>query len=510
MTTNIEFQNRSIDMDAADFKASGYLLVDQISRFLEKLPTKPVTRAESPAEIRSFLGNESLPDEGAPATELMEHASELLFEHSLFNGHPRFWGYVTSSPAPIGALADMLAASVNANVGAFSLSPMATEIERQTVKWLAEFVGYPSTCEGLFVSGGNAANFIGFLTARKAMITRDIRKEGLFHTDPADNQELRGKYLVYCAKGTHTWIQKATDLFGLGTDCIRWIAQDQNGKLDCSALEDQIERDSAKGHYPFLVVANAGSVGTGVVDNLEAISGICQEHDLWFHVDGAYGAPAAGLPENAELFKGLALADSVALDPHKWFYSPIEAGCILVRQPKLLTDAFSYQPEYYNFDGDGEDFPVNFYDYGLQNSRGFKALKVWLSLQQAGRNGYIKMIREDIELAQALFKLCSDEPDIEAVTHNLSITNFRYKPKHLAHLCDESHFNRLNENLLNRLQSGGEVYPSNAIVDGKYCLRVCIVNFRTTLPDLEALLRIVLREGDKLSREMWPELASQN
>lgn len=490
-----EKHQNPLDMSSEEFREAGYQLVDKIAQFLAELPQKCVTTAEKPQDIRRHLGEGNLPDEGASASLLLEESSRLLFEHSLFNGHPRFWGYITSSATPIGALGDLLASAVNANAGAYPLSPMATEIERQTIRWIAELIHYPVDCGGIFVSGGNMANFTGFLAARKQHGHVNIREVGLRE---------HPQMVLYCAQGTHTWIQKAADLFGLGTDAIRWIEVNAQQQMDVGKLTLQIEKDKQHGKHPFMVVGTAGSVSTGAVDDLSAIAEICRQHNIWFHVDGAYGAPASALPENSGIFKGLSEADSIALDPHKWLYSPLEAGCVLVRNPEHLTAAFSFHPEYYNFDGTDTDPQVNFHDYGLQNSRGFRALKVWLGLKQAGKKGYIHLIREDIALAKVLHELLSQETELEAFTQHLSITTFRYCPSYLqlAETEQEQYLSQLNEALLNRLQSGGEVFLSNAVLEGKYCLRVCVVNFRTSFQDMKALVGIVLREGKALDAEM--------
>ncbi len=491
-------------MPAEDFRKAGHALVDQLASFLEGLPQRKVTTGEKPAEVRALLSNQPLPDEGKLAGELLQESADLLFDHSLFNGHPRFWGYITSSAAPIGALADMLAATVNANVGAFALSPIATEIEKQTVKWLADLIGYEVNGGGIFVSGGNMANFLGFLAARKNKLGEGIRTGGL-PVSAVTSSGTKKRYTIYCPHGTHTWISKAAELFGHGTDAIRWIKLQQSQQMDVESLQATIEKDKNEGHQPFLVIGNAGSVSTGVVDDLQAIAALCREENLWFHVDGAYGAPAAALPELAGVFKGIESADSIALDPHKWLYSPLEAGCVLVKDARHLHDAFSFRPEYYNFSGNGSEEPVNFHEYGMQNSRGFRALKVWLSLKQAGRSGITNMIRGDIALAERLFHLVEVTSEMEAFTHNLSITTFRYVPANLPAGDTQSYLNKLNETLLNQLQQGGEVFLSNAIVDGAYCLRTCIVNFRTTYSDLEALVKIVLREGKRLHAELSAE-----
>jgi len=483
-----------LEIDPEQFRLLGHELVDRIAGLLESLPTRPVTRGESPLDIRKALdADRSLPNHGTDPAQLLRHAADLLFEHSLFNGHPRFWGYITSSAAPIGALGDLLAAAANPNVGAWPLSPMASEIEAQTIRWIAEMLGYPEECGGLFVSGGNMANIVGFLAARQAKAGRDVRSAGL------GSERLR----VYCSKEAHTWIQKAADIAGMGTDAIRWIATNDRMQIDVSALRQQIEADRDAGERPILVVGNAGTVSTGAVDPLSELAAICREFDLWFHVDGAYGAMAAILPEAPQEFAGLGKADSIAMDPHKWLYAPLEAGCALVRNREKLRDAFSYHPPYYHFETEA----INYYDLGPQNSRGFRALKVWLALQQAGRDGYVQTISEDIRLAGELFRRIAQTPQLEALTQSLSITTFRFIPSDLERGGEENegYLDQLNNELLTRLQNSGEAYLSNAIVRGRFALRACIVNFRTTQADIEALPPLIVRIGVKTDAELRPE-----
>lgn len=498
-TLNLRYREAPLEIHGANFRKLGHQLVDEIAEFLDGVSQRPVTSAESPQVIRKLLGPDSLPERGLPANGLLAEAADLLFDHSLFNGHPRFWGYITAAPAPIGMLADFLAAAVNPNVGAAVLSPMASEMEAQTVRWIADLIGYPRTCGGLLVSGGNMANFVGFLAARQAKAPWDLKADGV----AAGNQRL----VAYVSQETHTWIDKAAELFGLGKNAVRWIGINANQQMDVAALEKQIIADRAAGHLPFLVVGTAGTTATGATDPLPEIAAICRKYDLWFHVDGAYGAPAAILPNAATELLGLREADSVALDPHKWLYSPLEAGCVLVRVPQHLVETFSHHnPTYYNFNGSQEDPPINYYEFGLQNSRGFRALKVWLGLRQVGRAGYIQMIGDDIALAQALYAAIGTYPELQAVTQNLSITTFRFVPLDLPNdpTTVGTYLNKLNEELLNRLQKGGEAFISNAIVEGNYLLRACIVNFRTTLTDVEALPEIVLRLGRQLDAEMRP------
>ena len=304
-----------LEMTSDDFRRVGHQLVDDIANFLNSMSQRPVGPDKTPAQIRKLLGDASLPEQGTSPDQLLKEAADLMFENSILNGHPRFWGYITSSAAPIGALGDLLASAVNANVGGWSISPMASEIERQTVRWIAELLGFPTDCGGLLVSGGNTANFVGFLAARRKKLGADVRTRGMGNSNG-------GQPRVYGSAGTHTWIEKATDQYGIGTDSIRWIAIHEGQQMDLDALRQQIEQDKNNGDTPFLVVGTAGSVAFGAVDDLPEIAAICREHDLWFHVDGAYSSWAACLPDAPPELKGLSEADSVATDPPKWLYSP--------------------------------------------------------------------------------------------------------------------------------------------------------------------------------------------
>ncbi|MBC6988531.1 pyridoxal phosphate-dependent decarboxylase family protein [Hymenobacter sp. BT491] len=483
-----------IELGKAEFQVIGHQLVDAIANFLDAIEEKPVTTGEAPKQLQALLPSALLPETGASATEVLAKATDLVLNHSLLNGHPKFLGYITSSAAPLGALADLLAAAVNANVGAQILSPIATEIEKQTIRWLAEFIGVSPTYGGILVSGGNMANFTAFVAARTAKAPGNTKEDGLGNA--------ASQLIVYCSKMTHTWVEKAAVLFGLGSKAIRWIPTDAAYKMDHQILEQTIQDDLQKGHTPIMVIGTAGDVSTGVVDDLQALAAICKTYALWFHIDGAYGAPAAVLPELKTLFAGMEEADSIALDPHKWLYSPLEAGCTLVKNENYLRDTFSSHPVYYNFDSTEEDAVHNYYEYGLQNSRGFRALKVWVALQHVGRSGYVEMIRQDIELANYLFSLAEKHPELQAVTHNLSIVTLQYVPKSITKDSEDNklYINDLNKELLNRLQVGGEAFLSNAVVNDRYCLRGCVVNFRTSKKDIEEIIEIIVREGRELHK----------
>ncbi len=501
--TDLRNRLAAAEMTPEEFRDLGHQLVERIADYLSNVRQRPVTPNDPPAILRKLAGDGPLPEEGAPAGQILNDAVELVINHSLYNGHPRFWGYINPSSAPIGALGDLLAAAVNPNVGAWILSPAASAVESQTVRWIAQMLGYPENCGGLLVSGGNMANFIGFAAARRAKAGWDVRAAGFMGPGA---RRLR----AYVSSETHTWIHKATDLFGLGTDAIRWIPVDDSLRMDTAALRKQVRADLEAGDQPFLVTGTAGTVSTGAVDPLVEIAAIAREHNLWFHVDGAYGGFAAILPDAPADFAGLALADSVAVDPHKWLYAPLEAGCTLVRDRQALLDAFSYRPPYYHFDESAEEL-INYFEYGLQNSRGFRALKVWLVLRQSGLAGYRRMLADDCRLSRELYRLIGEHPELEAITQGLSITTFRYVPRDLRGRSaeEQEYLNKLNTEILTRLQAGGEAFVSNAVVRGSFVLRACIVNFRTTLADVEALPGIVARLGRQADRELRPEARSE-
>lgn len=477
-------------MTAEDFRRAGHALVDRIADRLAAIPRQPVTRDYAPGKVRAALGlGGPLPEHGSEPSELLA-AADAMFDHSLFNAHPRFFGYITAPPAPIGVLGDLLASALNPNVGSWVLSPAATEIEAETVRWIAQFIGFGAG-DGLLVSGGNMANIVCLIAARAAAMP-DARTSGVGAGRPL---------VAYASAEAHTWIQKAADICGLGTAAIRWIPTGEDLRMDVGALRSAIRDDVAAGRQPFLVVGTAGSVSTGAIDPLRDIAVVCRETRVWFHVDGAYGGFAAALPDSPADLQALALADSVAVDPHKWLYAPLEAGCALVRDSDALRRAFAYKPSYYHFG----DAVTNYVERGPQNSRGFRALKVWLALKHAGASGYRRMIADDIGLSRAMAAAVERHPELQLLTQSLSITTFRYVPsgfrQRLGDPDVEQQLNLLNTALLDALQRGGEVFVSNAVIHGRYALRACIVNFHTNAADVEAVPEIVSRVGRSLDEQ---------
>ena len=496
--SDLEHRASALDMSPDEFRRAGHALVDQLAELWETVRERPLTQGDDPGRAWELVGRGPLPEHGTKPEVVLSEAFAALKQGSLFNGHPKFFGYITAGAAPIGVLSDLLAAGINPNCGGWPLSPVASAIELQTVRWIAELIGFPADCGGMLCSGGNVANMLGFWAARANA------------TGAAKGQDLR----AYAPAATHTWLQKAADLSGIGAENVVMVPCDEEERMDTKALRDAIVRDKKENKDPFLVVASGGTVSTGAVDDLEEVRRICVEHGLWMHVDGAYGAFAACLPENPENIQAIKLADSIALDPHKWLYAPLEAGCVLTKKRSHLLDAFSYRPPYYHFHREDSPEWCNFYELGIQNSRGFRALKVWAALRQAGRQGYVESIRQDIALAKAMAEHVKTVPELELRSHRLSIVTFRFVP-----LGGRPEFlDSLNERILTTMQSGGEAFVSNAVLsplstvhaanvaqsEHAYFLRACVVNFRTQLRDVLETVDLAA----KLGREIYAEVGA--
>jgi glutamate/tyrosine decarboxylase-like PLP-dependent enzyme len=491
--TNDKEPRNPLDMHADEFREAGHKLVDKIADFLGDLNDRDIHSPNGAEVAREVLGTVPLPNAGSSTEDVIEEISDLLLEQSLFNGHPRFWGYVNGSASPLGALGDLLASSINANVCTWTVAPVASEIERQTVEWIGDLLNFPNdpSCNsgGLLVSGGTMANITGLLAAKRARFGAEIREQGNTYLGAEKSK-------FYTTSETHAWLEKALDMMGFGESAIHRVATDKNLRMDTQALQKSIREDLEQGFIPLAVIASAGTVSTGAIDPLVQIAEICKQHNLWFHIDGAYGAVSACVPSISNELSGIGLADSVAMDAHKWLYVPFEAGCVLLRDRQHLEDSFSHDTTYYPAMNGETTLPLAYRAQGVQTSRGFRALKVWMCLKRAGRDGYVEMIGNNIRQAQRLYKKVQEFPELEAVSQGLSITTFRYNPPEIH---DEDVLNKLNRKILSTLQAEAWAYPSHATVDGKYLIRVCITNFRTTDQDIDQLPDKVLSIARNIS-----------
>jgi aromatic-L-amino-acid decarboxylase len=488
-----------LDWPPEQARALGQGALDIWQELLERLRDLPVSRYEGVDRVREAVGLD-VPEEPTPLDDLLAHLREVVLERSMYTGHPRFMAYITGAGTVPGAAADLLAAGLNANLGGWRLSPAASEIEHHLTRWFARQFGLPDGSGGILLSGGAIAGFVGLKLARDRKAGWDVRAEGLRE---------RPQLVIYGSEELHGVNARAADMLGLGRDAVRLLPVDRDYRLDLDALETAIAVDRAAGKRPIAVVGSAGTVATGAIDPLEEIAQLCDAHDLWFHVDGAYGGPAVLADELRPLLAGIERADSIAFDPHKWLYTPHSGGCILVRDFEDLRRSFSIAEHaaYVHEDKQRTGSGVDGIDIGPQFSRGFWALKVWVSLLAHGRRAYARRIAHDVELTRYLHGRAAERDEFEPMAPvTLSICCFRYVPPGLAEgPSREEYLDALNERLMTELQMSGRVYPSNAVLRGRFVLRSCITNFRTEAEDVDALLDVAAELGGALDAEMRPE-----
>ena len=469
------------DLSPDEIRRIGYAAADAVAEHRGRLLAGPVF---GKVGNRAALFDEPLPETGQPFEDVLAFAREHILPFPMGNSHPRFYGFINATADPIGITADYLAAGMNSNC--WGGDHAAIHVETRVIAWLADIIGLPAEAEGILVSGGSMANFTALATARRAMAPGNVREEGLLGHPPL---------VVYASDQVHSCVDKAVDLLGIGTRNLRKIETDGNFRIRMDLLERAIAQDRRAGLRPAIVVGNAGTVNTGAIDPLQELSELCRREALWFHVDGAYGAMAAVSPALAPLFAGMERADSIAADPHKWLYVPYEAGATLVRERGRLGAAFRKFPEYLAADADSPfPGPAWFAERGVELSRGFKALKVWMGLKTHGRRAYAAAIENDVRLARWLAGEVDRRPDLERLAESvLSIANFRYRPRDRS-LSDDA-LDRANRRIINRLVGDGSFFLAPTVLKGRTALRVAIVNFRTREEDLTALLDEVERIG---------------
>jgi len=474
--------------------------VELMAEYLGTIRNRPVYPHTSSRQIRERLDS-SLPEKPVNFDELLHVFRDTLIELSRHNGNPRMFGYVQAPGTAIAAFADLLASMLNANLTAWRSAPAAVEIERLTIDWIKQIIDFNRNAAGLFVSGGSMANMAALAAARRAKAPPEIQNKG--------GQSCSRMLRVYASEETHHSVAKSAALLGIGCDNVRLISVDEQNKIKLDELIAAIEEDRTAGHLPICVVANAGTVATGAFDPLPQISEIARRFNLWLHVDGAYGGFAALAPSARPLFASIEEADSVALDPHKWLYLPVDCGCILYRDPEIARSTFAHEAEYTRVIGQDADEAFAFWDYGPELSRRFRALKVWMLLKGVGLEALREAIEKDLACARHFEKLVQNSDDFEMLAPvELSIFCFRQLPARLKRaLATASHSERStieeqidahNERLLLALQRDGSSYLSNARLRGRFSLRGCVMNYRTTLHDMEILLDDLRRVATQL------------
>jgi aromatic-L-amino-acid decarboxylase len=472
-----------LDPSAGEIRDWGNSAIRLITDYLGKLRDRPVYRRTSSREIRDELES-ALPTKGTDFDSLLKVFHETIVPFSRQNAHPRMFGYVQSPGTPIGAFADLFASTLNANLTVWRSAPAAVELERLTIDWIRQILGFNPGAGGLFVSGGSMANLIGIAMARQA-------KGGA-------SDRLR----LYASSETHFSVTKAAALLGIGRENVCHVAVDERFRIRTNDLVAKISADLEAGYVPFCVVANAGTVNTGAIDPLAEIREIADRFEVWMHVDGSYGAFAVLAESARKLFAGMEQADSIALDPHKWLYLPVDVGCVIYRDPEIARTAFAHEAEYTRMFGEKADEAFVCWDYGPELSRRFRALKVWMLLKGVGLDRLSEAIGGNIACARYLESMVRASDDFEiAAPVELSIFCFRHVPAQLRGESPQS-IDAFNERLLVALQRDGSSYLSNATLNGRFALRGCVLNYRTTSLDMEILLDDLRRVAKSLRGAM--------
>lgn len=455
-------------------------LIDYWKGIREEKTWKPI-----PEEVKSFL-DQPIPENGQTPEKVYEEFKKYIFPYNKGNVHPRFFAWIQGTGTPLGSFADLLASGMNPNTAIGEHAAMY--VDRQVVNWCKELMNFPSEASGILVSGGSMANITALTVARNSVGEEKIRQKGL--------KAASAQLLIYCSVETHSCVIKAAEILGLGSEGVRKIQVNERFQLDTTALRIQIEADLQAGYLPFCLVGTAGTVNTGAIDPMEELLEISKEFGLWFHVDGAYGALAKLDPIYADALRAIEAADSLAFDLHKWLYVPYEVGCTLIRDAKKHRNSFAIAPNYLLQEQRGLSGGLDsINNFGFELSRGFKALKVWMSLKEHGRAKYAAMIAQNNRHAAYLAELVEKHPNLELMAPlSMSITCFRMV--HAGFSEDELH--ELNREILLRLQEEGIASPSSTSLNGKYTLRVANTNQRTRREDMELLVREVLRLGKQI------------
>lgn len=467
-----------------EMRELGHQMIDDLFDYWKGIRDQPSWRP-IPEEVKKNFDS-PIPEKGQEPGEVYAEFQKYIFPYNKGNVHPRFFAWIQGTGTPLGVLADLLASGMNPNVAIGEHSAMY--VDRQVVNWCKELMNFPSESSGILVSGGSMANITALTVARNSFREENIRAKGL--------KNASSQLVLYCSVETHSCILKAAEIIGLGTEAVRKIGVNEFYEMDTAELEKQILEDQENGLLPFCIVGTSGTVNTGAIDPLDDLLAISRKYKLWFHVDGAYGALAKLDPTYSSRLHAIEEADSLAFDLHKWLYVPYEVGCALIRDSTKHREAFAFTPNYLLQENRGlSGGPDSLNNYGFELSRGFKALKIWMSLKEHGREKYAQMIAQNNRQAEYLAKLVIENPLLELMAPvSMSITCFRM----IKQGYSEDQLHDLNREILLRIQEEGIASPSSTILNGKYTLRIANVNQRTKMEDMDILIRETLRIGKSL------------
>ena len=486
-TTGVHLEQGLDPQDWASLRELGHRMVDEMFAYLQSVGERPVWRPIPEAVKQTFA--EPLPMKPESAESVYAQFRKTILPFPMGNIHPRFWSWVSGTGSPGGMLAELLTGAMNSS--AHGGEHAAVYVERQVVSWLKQALHYPADASGLLVGGGSMANLVGLAVARNAKAGWNVKAEGL----GSGQRQL----MIYGSSETHSSVVKAIELLGLGSKALRNIEVDGNFRIRIESLRRAVAEDRASAKEPICVVGNAGTVNTGAIDDLAQLADFCQEENLWLHVDGAFGALAALSPKLRAFVAGMERADSLAFDLHKWMSMPYDVGCALVRFPQFHRQTFTFDAAYLNSELRGLSAgPEWLSHYGLELSRGFRALKVWFSLKHHGFEGYRSLVEQNVAQAQHLADLVRCDSQLELLAPvSLNVVAFRYR----GTLPDEASRNAVNREIVVRLQESGIAAPSSTVIDGRFAIRVANVNQRSRRQDFEILVRETVRLGNEISLE---------
>lgn len=459
----------------------GHQMIDDLFDYWKGIRDQPIWKP-IPEKVKEFFDS-PIPEKGQEPEQVYSEFQKFIFPYNKGNVHPRFFAWIQGTGTPMGVLADLLASGMNPNVAIGEHSAMY--VDMQVVNWCKQLMNFPPESSGILVSGGSMANITALCVARNSFREENIRAKGL--------KNASSQLILYCSVETHSCILKAAEIIGLGTEAVRKIGVNEFYEMNTTELENQILKDLENGLLPFCIVGTSGTVNTGAIDPLENLLAISRKYGLWFHVDGAYGALAKLDPKYASRLQAIEEADSLAFDLHKWLYVPYEVGCTLIRDAKKHRAAFAFTPDYLLPEKRGlSGGPDSINNFGFELSRGFKALKIWMSLKEHGRNKYAQMIAQNNRQAEYLGKLVTENSLLELMAPvSMSITCYRMVMPGYS----EDQLQHLNREILLRLQEEGIASPSSTILNGKYTLRIANVNQRTKMEDMDLLICETLRIG---------------
>lgn len=480
-------------MDYSEFRAAGHSLVDYIADYLQKVQERPLFPNVEPAELYALF-EEPLPNQKRSLSEIQRILEEKLVPYCTHVNHPGYMGLITPSPNPAGILADLLASALNQNVGAWSIGPSAVVMERKVIRWLNDLIGYGEGAGGNLTSGGMMANFIGI-------------KLGRDHTtgDRAQHEGLEAKWAVYVSEERHVSVDKAVDAVGIGRNYLRNLPTNENYQLRIDALEEAIQKDKAAGIRPICIVGLAGTTNLGAADDLEALHRISQRENCWLHVDAAYGGGMLLSQQHPGLLKGIHLADSVTIDPHKWFYAPLDAGAILVKDHRQLTNSFGIKPPYLTDQSEQKDERYLFYVHGFEQSKRFRSLKVWMSFQHYGKDQIGEWVDRNIEQALHLHDLATQENIFESATKPvMSAVCLRYRSEGM----DEQQLRKLHHEVAAKIEREGQFWFATTEMKGRTWFRINPVNLYTTRQHMETLYQLLKQTCRDVESVMKKEKAA--